>query len=252
MSKSFKTVRTTGDTMGVFHQDTRHFVQHLQPLANALWHATHTFNAHGLPVSTRMTVVRLSGGRLLLHSPIPIHAALRTEIEALGTVRYIVAPSKTHHLFAPSCAAAFPQAALYGAPGLRAKRPDLAALQDLPRPEEAAPWRPELEHLQIEGIPAGNETVWFHHPSRTLIVTDLVQWWQGDLPWQARAYASLTGVRQRLAVARTVRLLVRDRQAFQRSTQNMLQWPCSRLVMAHNAVIEADAHAQLSQALAQM
>lgn len=198
-----------------------------------------------------MTVVRLPGGRLLLHSPIPIHPALRTEIEALGQVQCIVAPSKTHHLFAPSCAAAFPQATLYGAPGLRAKRPDLPALQDLPRPEEA-PWRPELEHLLIEGIPAGNETVWFHRPSATLIVTDLVQWWQGDLPWQARAYASLTGVRQRLAVARTVRLLVRDRAALRHSTQRMLQWPFTRLVMAHNAVIESDAHAQLSLALARV
>ncbi len=195
-----------------------------------------------------MTVVRLPGDHLLLHSPIPIHPALRAEIEALGTVRYIVAPNKTHHLFVPSSVAAFPDATLYGAPGLRAKHRDLVTLQELPLPV-GAPWCPDLQHLQIEGIPAGNETVWFHRPSATLIVTDLVQWWRGDLPWRAHAYASLTGVRQQLAVAHTVRLLVRDREAFCRSLQRMLHWPFTRLVMAHNTVIESGAHEELTKVL---
>lgn len=71
----------------------------LERIDDDLWCATHRFTAWGLPISSRMTVVRLPGGDLWLHSPIPIGAELRRELEALGRVAYLVAPSKTHWLF---------------------------------------------------------------------------------------------------------------------------------------------------------
>ena len=145
----------------------------LQALVDNLWHSTHAFSANGVPLTSRMTVVRLPGRALWLHSPIPVDDALRAEIEALGSVAHIVAPSKTHHRFLSACQAAFPRARVYGAPGLRAKRPDLVDLQELP-PDGQAPWSPVLQHQVVEGTPFANETVWFHGPSATLIVTDLL------------------------------------------------------------------------------
>ena len=220
----------------------------LEPLAPNLWHTTHHFKTNGLAVSSRMTVVRLPGGRLWLHSPVPIGPALQAELRALGEVAYIVAPSKTHHLFAGDCAALFPQAQLFGAPGLRKKRPDLSTLQDLPAPG-TGPWCPELDHLLFEGIPLANETDWFHAPSGTLVLTDLCQWMQGDMPWATVLYAKLTAVHTRLDVPRSVRLLVRDKAAARASARQLLQWPVKRLVVAHNVVLETDAHAQLARAL---
>jgi hypothetical protein len=220
----------------------------LHRLADNLWHITHAFKVAGIWVSSRMTVVRLPGNQLWLHSPIPIDATTRAALDELGTVRYIVAPSKTHHLFVPSCIAAFPQATLYGAPGLRAKRPDLVTMLELP-PAEHAPWTPVLQHLVVEGIPHGNETVWFHAPSATLIVADLLQWWQGDMPWMSRCYAALTGVRSRPAVPRTVRALVRDRDAVRSSAARLQRWPFTRVVMAHNAIAEGEAVARVRAAL---
>ena len=224
----------------------------LEPLATHLWHATHAFQANGLPITTRMSVVRLPGNQLLLHSPIPMPpgSELLHQVQALGTVAFIVAPNKMHHLFLAPCAAAFPQATVYGPQGLAKKRPDLAArLQELPKGNLPA-WLPDLEHLAFQGIPAGNESVWFHRPSATLIVTDLLQWMASDLPWPTRAYAALTGVRRKLAVPWTERALVRDRAAAARSAEQLLRWRFTRVVMAHNQVIEADAHAQVARALA--
>ncbi len=221
----------------------------LELLDDNLWCATHHFTALGLPVSTRMTVVRLPGGDLWLHSPIPIGPALREQLEALGRVAFVIAPSKTHHLFVGPCVAAFPEATAFGAPGLREKRPALGFLRDLPE-GAAAPWQSDLEHLVFGGIPFANETVWFHRPSATLIVTDLVQWWRGDLPWQARAYASLTSVRRRLAVPRTVRSLVRAPAAARASAARILKWDFKRIVMAHNTVVEVDAKADMQRATA--
>jgi hypothetical protein len=221
----------------------------LQSLDNNLWSATYHFTTLGIPVSTRMTVVRLASGGLWLHSPIPLDRALRDELDALGPVAFIVAPSKTHYLFVEACAAAFPTARAYGAPGLRSKRPGLRFLCDLPE-GAAAPWGSQLEHVVFGGIPFANETVWFHGPSATLIITDLVQWWQGEQPWQARAYASLTSVRRRLAVPRTVRSLVRDRVAARASAELLLRWDFKRVVMAHNSVVAVGARADMQRALA--
>jgi hypothetical protein len=220
----------------------------LQLIDTNIWHAVHAFSANGLPITTRMTVVRLPAGKLLVHSPVSLNDGLRRQLAELGRVSFIVAPNRMHHLFLAPFAAAFPGAEVYGPTGLHRKCPALGALRDLPA-EGVADWQPDLEHLAFEGIPAGSESVWFHRPSATLIVTDLVQWMQGALPWSTKAYAALTGVRRSLAVPLTVRALVRDRAAAARSAERVLRWPFSRVVVAHNAIVETDAHARMASAL---
>lgn len=221
----------------------------LQLIDTNIWHAVHAFAANGLPITTRMTVVRLPERKLLVHSPIPLSDSMRRQFAELGRVAFIIAPNRMHHLFVAPFAAAFPDATVYGPAGLHKKRPDLRAISDLPA-EDVAEWQPDLEHLAFEGIPAGSESVWFHRPSATLIVTDLVQWMQGNLPWSTKTYAVLTGVRRKLAVPLTVRALVRDRAAAAQSAERVLRWPFSRLVVAHNAIIDTDAHGQMASALA--
>ncbi|HTD05843.1 DUF4336 domain-containing protein [Undibacterium sp.] len=221
----------------------------LQTIAPNIWHTQHEFVANGMRVSSRMTVVRLSDSSLWVHSPVPLSADIRAQLSALGDVQYIVAPNKTHHLFISEYIAAFPQAKIFGAPGLLAKRPDLNALRELTSSVEPE-WQEDLGQIFFEGIPFGNETVWFHRSSRTLIITDLCQWWQGDLPLTATIYANLTGVRTRLAVPRTVRWLVKDHHAAQSSARRILQWPFERVVLAHNSIIDVDAHAAVKMAFA--
>ena len=221
----------------------------LQQITPDLWHAVHFFRLAGATVSTRMTVVRLADGKLWLHSPVPLSAQMRAQLALLGEVAYIVAPSKMHHLFLSACAAAYPSARLFGAPGLAKKRPDVAGLRTL-GPVSEPGWQHDLEQLQVRGLPIGNEVVWFHHASRTLILTDLCQFWQGELGFGAALFATLTGVRKRLAVPHSVRLSVRDKDAVAESARQMLRWPFERVVMAHNAIIERDAHAEMTRALA--
>ncbi|MES2315963.1 MAG: DUF4336 domain-containing protein [Pseudomonadota bacterium] len=220
----------------------------LEQIAPDLWHAGHAFKLGGATVTTRMTVVRLADGKLWLHSPVPLSAPLRAQLDALGEVAYIVAPSKMHHLYLSACAAAYPSAQLFGAPGLAKKRPDVAGLRTL-GPASEAGWAQDLDQLQVRGLPLGNEVLWLHKASRTLIVTDLCQHWQGELPFASLIYATLTGVRKRLAVPYTVRLMVKDKQAMAETARQILLWPFERVVVAHNAIVERDAHAEMTRAL---
>jgi hypothetical protein len=221
----------------------------LTRIAPNLWHMQRRFTAAGMPVSSRMTVVRFADGRLWIHSPVRLDEATREQLAGLGEVAWIVAPNRFHHLFAGDCRRAFPGAALYGAPGLAAKRPDLVGLKELEERIEPA-WATELEQVLMRGMPLTNEALWFHKASGTLIATDLLQCWCGDLPWSAALYARVTGVRQHLDVPRTIRLITRDRAAAAESAQAVLRWPFTRVITGHNAIVEQDARAAVQRAFA--
>jgi hypothetical protein len=220
-----------------------------QALAPDLWSLSYAFRNAGLQVSTRMTVARLRDGRLFAHSAVPLTPGQKQFLDGLGPLRWIVAPSTMHHLFAGDLAALYPEARLYGPPGLKRKRPDLQDLQVLEPDDAAQPWSGELSHLRFEGIPLLQESLWFHHASGTLIATDILQCWQGPLSLGVRLYLGLTGGHERLTVPRTVRLLVKDRSAARRCAQAALQWPIQRVVLLHNSVLEDKAFDRAAEAL---
>jgi hypothetical protein len=216
-------------------------------IAPNIWHMERGFKAAGLPVSSRMTVVRFADGRLWIHSPVRFGEDVAARLAELGEVAWIVAPNRAHHLFARHAQRMFPQAALYGAPGLAAKRPDLAGLVELG--DEAPPdWTADLDQAVVRGMPFVNEVVWFHRASGTLVMTDVLQCWAGDLDWKTAAYARLTGVRGHLDVPRTVRLVTRDKELAATSARKILAWPFTRVVTAHNSIVEQDAHAAVARA----
>ena len=218
-------------------------------IAPDLWHMEAGLKTAGIPLTARMTVVRFRNGKLWIHSPVRFGPEVRDQIAALGEVAWIVAPNRAHHMFMAKAKQAFPDARLYGAPGLERKRPDLANLHPLEAVIEPE-WADDLEQVVFRGVPVVNEVVWFHKASSTLIATDLLQCWGGHLDWRADAYARLTGVRSHLDVPRTVRLATRDRDAAADSARAVLMWPFKRVITAHNAIIEHDAYAQVARAFA--
>src|SRR2546425_11918335 len=110
----------------------------LRQLAENLWVAERPQSFYGLPVGSRMTVIRLAGERLLLHSPVTLDPDLRGQLDSLGRVCFAVAPNRVHHLHAGEVAGAYPAARLWVAPGLERKRPDFVfeALLTGEAPEE--------------------------------------------------------------------------------------------------------------------
>jgi hypothetical protein len=194
-----------------------------------------------------MTVVRLSDGGLVLHSPIRLEGGLRAELDGLGEVRAIVAPNKAHHLFADDCRAAYPNARLYAAPGLPEKRKDLkfdGLLADEPRIE----WRGDLEQQRIRGMPMLNEVAFFHPSSRTLILTDLVFNVPKGRAWGIPLVFHLMGAGGRFGPHRFVRWMIRDQQAVRESLGFIMRWDFDRVIMAHGDVLESGGRQKLRDA----
>ena len=211
------------------------------------WGARQALRFGPIGLTTRMTVLRLGDGGLWVHSPVTPTPERIAAIRALGPVRHVVAPNLSHHLFFGEFLQAFPDARGYLAPGLAAKRPDLARWPTLPA-AEAAPWAGELSSTFIAGLPQIDETVWFHRPTGTLVVTDLLFNFGADTRGLGRLAARLLGVYRRPGMSRTMRWLVKDRAAFRRSVEPLLELDVRRIVPAHGDVVSDDARGALARA----
>lgn len=223
----------------------------LDRLDDDLWAVQRPFKVMGLiGIDSRMTVIRLEDGGLLLHSPVRLDPDLRRALDRLGPVRHLVAPNRMHHLFCADWHAVYPDARLWGAPGLAEKAPALAVDGELGDKAPAA-WAKEFDQVLVRGIPALNEVVFRHRRSRTLILTDLVANGSGDEPWGLRLWLRLNGAYGRLATPFEVRfLLCRDRAAVRRDIGRVLGWDVVRIVMGHGAIVARDAKAELQRAFA--
>jgi hypothetical protein len=127
----------------------------------------------GVRFPVRMTGVRLPDGAMWLHSPISLDDRAVQQIEALGPVRYLVAPSLIHTRFLAEAQRRWPEARLYGVAGLRHKLPELRVDEEL-GPQAPSAWQAVLRPFPIDGAPQLGEVVFLHEPSKTLLVTDLV------------------------------------------------------------------------------
>jgi glyoxylase-like metal-dependent hydrolase (beta-lactamase superfamily II) len=215
----------------------------LTNLAPDLWIATRQFTNELGVVTSRMTVIRLTDGRILVHSPVPIEPDLRSAMERLGQVSALIAPNLFHHQFIAEWRSAFPEAKAFCAPGLAAKRSDFKFDGVL---ENVSPleWRGQVDQIAIQGIPDYGEVVFFHRASRTLIVGDLVFNYS---PAQA---ASDPGGADGLGPHSRIRSAISDPNAVRESIENVLRWPFQRVIVAHGEIVESDGHARFQEGFA--
>jgi len=216
----------------------------LRALSTDIWVAERPQRFYGLEVGTRMTVMRLRDGSLLLHSPVRIDPDLGRALDAIGRVRFVVAPNRVHHLYAGRVAEAYPDARLWVAPGLERKRPDLVfagILGDDAPPE----WRNQVDQTFFRGRPYENEVVFLHRASRTLVMCDLAFNFGPRAATATRLLMTLLRSYGRFGPSALDPLLIRDRAAARASLQRILAWDFDRVVVAHGEVLETGGHEAL-------
>lgn len=220
----------------------------LRELAPALWVAEAPQQFLGVQLGARMTVLRLSGGGLFIHSPIALDNALQAELAKVGEVSFVVGPNLLHHLHLGEFSAAYPRAQVYGSPTLIKKRGDLhfhGVLGDAPPPE----WAGQIDQLPF---PARflDETVFFHPATRTLIVTDLASNIQRAARLFDRILLRLDGAYRNFAVPRAIKLPIRlrYRRAASAAIDSIMRWDFDRVIMAHGEVLESGGWAAMRRA----
>lgn len=207
-----------------------------------------------IPFSTRMTVVRLNNGELWCHSPIELTEALKTEIDAIGSVRHLVSPNKIHYAHINTWAKAYPEATAWASPGVRERATQQkiqvtfnADLTDEPPPQ----WANEIDQLIVRGSRFMDEVVFFHRNSATLILADLIENFEPNkVSPNVRWLLKLAGSADPDGKAPLdLRLTFWGHKAQARKcVEQMLQWQPERIILSHGRCYASNGVAELRRA----
>jgi hypothetical protein len=231
-------------------------INELKPVASDVWIVDGSIIRFGMgpfraPFTTRMTVVRLKDGGLWVHSPVEADEGLFAAVEALGVVRFLVAPNPIHYWWIPRWKQRFPDAEFHAVETLRAraKRP-LPDFRELTN-DASAGWNETIDQLLVED---GwfREAVFFHKESRTLILADLIENFElshvrGRF---LRLLLRLGGVLDPDGkMPRDMRFAFRRyRGGLKRAVERMIAWDPERVILAHGRWYDRAGAAELSRA----
>ncbi|OYY89552.1 MAG: hypothetical protein B7Y45_11950 [Sphingomonas sp. 28-66-16] len=194
-----------------------------------------------LPCPTRMTMVRI-GTALWLHSPTHYSPELGAQLETLGEIAWIVAPNSFHYSHVAAWAAAYPAAACHVSPDVLTKLPPLRG-RPIPL-GDAAPslWRDDLDQLHVD-LGRFVETIFFHRPSGTLIVSDLIQNFEAGrirnpLIRAVMHAGGATGPGGKASI--DIRFAARrHRERVREALAQMLDWAPGRIILSHGKGYDA-------------
>lgn len=208
-----------------------------------LWLFTYPLNLLGLDMRRNVTVIRLSSGKIVIHSTGPFTGEDVAMISALGAVSWICEAMLRHDTFAKEGRVAFPDVPYLAPPGF-GEGQDFVTQAIVPAPAE---WGDELQVLELQGIPGMRETVFFHSPSRTLIVADLVFNFPYNEPlWSELMLKAAVGSQHHPGMSRPFKLSIKDESAFQQSIAQMMEWDFDRVIVGHGEVIPSGGKEKLA------
>jgi len=216
----------------------------LRNIDNNIWVSEQPLKYWGLEVGTRMTVVRLKTGKLMVISPIKVDTRTIDELNEIGPVNFIIAPNLYHHLFILDFQAFYPQAQLFVAPGLELKRMDIKADRVLHK-DTPQLWD-EVEYLHFEGFDVLREIVFFHRESQTLILTDIAFYFDGSFPWITQLVTRAIGGYNKLSPTLLEKLDIKEKDKIEKSIQQILRWDFKRVIMAHGSIVDNEAKKKLT------
>ncbi|HEB79367.1 MAG TPA: DUF4336 domain-containing protein [Rhodospirillales bacterium] len=201
---------------------------------------------------TRMTLIRLPGGKLVVHSPTALTPDLAREVKALGEVADIVAPNKIHYWWAGDWAEAYPKARILAAPGVKERAGDRLPASAFQLDGAAVDgWGETLSYIPVTSGYM-TEAVLFHHPSRTLVLTDLIENFEPE-----RIASSLKRLLLRLggimhphgSMPRDMRMTFRGREDHLRqAVRRMMDWTPERILLTHGKCYETNCRQELARA----
>src|SRR5262249_46923108 len=123
-----------------------------------LWTEFHPCRDFGLPLGRRLTLARGACGQVVAFSPPPLTEQIVEKMKAFEKPSAFVIPSRFHDWFFIEYFEAFPETKFLAGKGSLNDHPDWPLT-------ELSPYLPELDGfdmIEVEGVPAVEEHVFFH------------------------------------------------------------------------------------------
>lgn len=221
-------------------------------IKDQIWILEYPIRYFGIDLFGRMTIIKLADGELIIHDPCKIDTEIKHEIDAIGEVKYIVVPGNFHHLFVTDFQQHYPDAETFICPGLERKRPDIKFDWILGnRPDHR--WEGAIDQVVVQGTRQMWEVAFFHKPSNTVILVDLLEnigdyyqhpaglalrfWWKvvfnmWNKPKAAPEYQTGWG----------------KKPIVKRCLNKIISWGADRVILSHGELVEQDVRKTLNTA----
>src|SRR5262245_26926436 len=202
--------------------------------------------AFGIDFRRCVTLLRLTDGRVAIHSSAPFTVEDVEAIRHFGIPSWLVEATLMHDTFARSASAVFSDLP-YLAPDGFAKLSGVPTRPLYPPPPD---WTGEIEVLKIEGLRKINEHALFYRASQTLVLADLLFHFPADSRGWPRFFARHIMRLPRLSgISAFFRLMIRDPETFALSMKKMANWDFEQIVVGHGEPIQNSAKRIFAQAL---
>ena len=221
-------------------------------IKDQIWILEYPVRFAGMDIFGRTTIIRLENGDLIVHDPCKIDDSTKKEIDEIGKVKYIVAPGSYHYLFVTDFQKKYPNAETFICSGLERKRPEIKFDWILGNKPDHR-WGDTFDQVLVQGTKIIWEVAFYHKPSRTLILVDLLEnigddykheaglllqfWWKAVLrmwnnPKPAPEYQMGWGNKEIVKIA----------------LEKILSWDAKRVIISHGENIEEKVNETLAKA----
>jgi hypothetical protein len=223
-------------------------------LADNLWRVEGSLPKMSL--RRTMTVVSLSTGELVLHSPIALRSEAMAELEALGTIAFAILPNAGHRLDIAAYHARYPKLRFFvptsGVAETREAVPG-ASVESI----DAFPMDPAVRFETLDGVKDGAEAAMIVRSpdGATVVLCDTVHNMDRKHDPLGFIMTALMGNAGRPRVSRAVRLFyISDNAAFRAHLERLARLPeLTRFIVAHEKLSEGlQARADLERAAASL
>lgn len=225
--------------------------QLIEYIKDQIWFHEYPVRYMRIDLYARMTIIRLENGDLIIHDPCQIDPATKHELDALGKVKFIIAPGNFHHLFVQDFQQLYPEAETFLCPGLERKRPDIKfdwILGNTPDPR----WAEDLDQVLVQGNRIIWEIAFFHKPSKTLILVDLLEnigdSYQHKAGLLLRFWWAVFRMWNRPKPAPEYQVGWSRKEIAKQALNHILDWNADRVILAHGELIEKNVNEVLKAA----
>ncbi|KAJ3780921.1 hypothetical protein GGU10DRAFT_126799 [Lentinula aff. detonsa] len=201
-----------------------------------------------LPWGGRSTAVKLHNGDVFVLASTPLTEDTKSAIDALGTLKWIIAADIVHHLFIGQYKKEYPEAKVIGVEGLREKKEKnkeslmIDGEYGVDPPETLYGFEDEIKACYFSGF-ANKDVAFLHVATKTLIVADLLFNLPGTEQYSKSKASPKVPIIGKLNPESSMhkRLLWtigKDKDAMRRDAKIVSGWDFERIIMCHGDVIE--------------
>ena len=193
------------------------------------------------PIGRRMTVIRLKNNELALHSPVFLEGKIKSSLDELGQVAYILVPNEWHTLDTKKVHDQYPESKIMVPFGLRDRLAIKFPVSGTYDKDWTAPISEELDVFSVNGLKKP-EVVFFHYASKTLIVADLFFNFNHDDFSGITKFLMNFNQATRFNTTRFYQWsMIKNKSEFRASLDEMnKKWDIDKVIMGHGHIVDAN------------